>query len=332
MQFLALCSEPVFSWTTNYLQMVQSQADAAIALNGASTHPRFPATLAGAAWLAYERGDLDRAQVLSDDALRAEQRLGTRPPLFYPWVVQANIGTAKGHLTETVENFERAVAVMRVRGERTLPAPLAFKATMLAVTGETTTALVDAQEALEPARRVGAPTLLAIALASFGMVMSHDDPQRAMALMREAADVQASTGHPGHGRALIIAATLAARHGTRAEALALYARTFSQASHAGVRYGLSAVANLLAVDAPEDAAVLLGAADALSPDWAEVWAHSDERRSALADLDAALGSSRLAELRDRGASMDSPTAVEYARKTIERVTAQNDAPNHERGR
>jgi hypothetical protein len=190
---------------------------------------------------------------------------------------------------------------------------------MRAAAGNPAAAILEAEEALTLARRVGAPGVLAIALAAAGSALADSDPQRALALMREAVEVEDSLGHGG-GRALIIAANFANRYGTRREALDLFAKSLEQAywtgRHASLEFVLGSVGELLAIDEPDVAAVILGAASALAPGWGQF---AEERQQAIATLTNALGEARLAELRARGAAMDNDEVITYARAAISRA-------------
>jgi len=318
--------EPVFSWATGFNQAIDRSAMSAVRLARAAEHPRFPAAAAGVSWLACDRSDMVTAAHWADEALAAEARLGTSPPLFYPWVVRANLSMYAGDVMEAVQHWAHAVDLMREQDAPALAAPLSFLASMRSATGDPGRGVAEAEEAVEMARVRGAPGMLAIALGGLGINTAPTDPARAIALIRESVDVQRSVGHSGAGRALVMAMTVAVRYGSPDEALALVADVLAENQRPMLTgMALTQAAALIAAEQPAIAALLLGAADAqsrLNVNMSRPWL--DERGVGEAIV-GALGAEREAALHDEGAAMDRAAAVAVAQAAIARAMDRQTA-------
>ena len=89
----------LFLTDAGMLATVTWSVDAVLALPGASEHPRYPAALTTAAAVAFTHGDPDLARRRCEDALAAEQRLGTDPSNAV-WVARARSASRSGNLRQ----------------------------------------------------------------------------------------------------------------------------------------------------------------------------------------------------------------------------------------
>jgi tetratricopeptide (TPR) repeat protein len=293
-----------------------------LAIPDASEHPKYPAALGGAGYLAWARGDQDQARRRCEEALAAEKRLGTDPSIGI-WIVLSQVALAQGHADEAVGHTRQGVALARARRE---PAPLAqalaFSALAHSLAGDPAAALPEADEAVVLIRHLANAHVVENSLALAAFALGDSDPERALALAREAVALSA----PGqHNAACGIAGDLAARQGYRRDALAYFAQAIDSLHWVGNRTGLGAVlgsvASLLADHDPQAAAVLQGAGDALAPGYSHA-AHTIEATArAIATEDATLGATRRHELHTQGTAMNDNDLVAYANAAITRSLA-----------
>jgi hypothetical protein len=323
LRLVSQAGQPVFSWATAFNQAIDRSALSALDLEGAAEHARFPGAASGVAWLACDRADFGAAARWADEAFAAEARLGTTPPLFYPWIVRANIAMSNGVLPEAVQYWARAVALMRDLDAPGLVGPLSFLASLRGGAGDRAGAAAEAEEAVRIARARGAPGALAIALGALAINIGRSDPARAVSLIRESVAAQKSVGHGGSGRALAMAVTVAAHYGSRGEAFAVIGEALVEAQRPNL-WGLvlSHLATLIAADEPDVAAVLIGAADADYTKLARPWV---DETGTDAVLIAALGEEGDAALRARGASLTRADAAELAQAAVARARARETA-------
>ena len=193
---------------------------------GATQHPKYPEALVTAAWLAVNRGDVDLAARHCDDAEEAAPNRDGGAGVPYLWVARGATAGLQGRLDELIGCFERAVELLRARDDPELPTPLANLANMRwSILNDTTSTIPMAEEALDLARRIGGPHVIAIALATAGTVLADSNPMRApSAVMREAVELEEARARRGNAHPLIMAADLERRHGETDEALRLYDR------------------------------------------------------------------------------------------------------------
>jgi hypothetical protein len=85
---------------------------------------------------------------------------------------------------------------------------------------------------------------------------------------------------------------------------------------------LGRVADLLAGDDPEAAAILYGAGDTLAPEFVLAPHVVEARQQAAATLQASLGGTRRGELRAQGMAMDEDDAIAYTHAAINRCLGQ----------
>jgi predicted ATPase/class 3 adenylate cyclase len=301
---------------------LRGAAESVLEIPGAFEHPKYPAILVAAAWDAAMRGDHQRARRRSDEALAAEQRLGIEPRPG-PWQVRTFLAMAAGNVTEVIEDADHGAALCRARGnEPSLVIALFQAATGRAFVGDTTAAIPKAEEAVEVARRVASPSLTASALAAAGFVLGGSQPQRALALLGEAVELSALRKRGALGQVWAVAGHVAALQGNLRHALEFYAKALDELHWVGARTILGAVlrsvADLLAGDDPEAAAVLHGASDAFAPGFVVPQDTAKAHERALAALEASLNETRRNQLHAQGSAMSEDQTVAYAHAAISR--------------
>jgi predicted ATPase/class 3 adenylate cyclase len=322
LRLLGLCSRPN-TVDSEIGFTLPTLAAAALALPGAREHAAFPDAQLAAAWYAINRGDHELAEHYCDEALAAEERLHSAPNASL-WGIRGAIAIANGRVDEWIENSERQATIARTTGDGVqLVWGLTGSAMGRALLGDTAAAIPLAEEALTIARRLGNPRSSAWAQMNAGFVLGDSDPERALTLLRAAADLSAPLGRSQAATAWGMAADVAARHGDRHDALELCA-TAIDAWHwngyrPGLGLGLRYVGDLLAADEPEAAAVLYGAADHMGSTVVTDGHLAELHHQAVASLDAAVSKSRRDELCAEGTAMDQDGAVAYAHTTISRI-------------
>jgi predicted ATPase/class 3 adenylate cyclase len=322
LRVLGMWEPPMMLTDVNLNSTLRWAAETVLAIPGASDHPRFPAALVVIAWDANRNGDHELAEGRCDEALAAEQRLGTEPSISL-WLARGHIALAQGHLDEAIDHAKQAARLSRARGDTArLAIALATSAGDRAMVGDSAGALTEAEEAMALARSLGNPRYARGALAMAAFALGDSEPERALALVREAIELSAGTRTP----VWAIAGDLATRHGNPRDALDFFSKAIDDLHWFGMRpvvgSVLGRVADLLADDDPEAAAVIYGAADALAPEFVLAPHVVEARQQATATLQASLGGTRPGELRAQGMAMDEDDAVAYAQAAINRCLSE----------
>lgn len=306
----------------------RTAADAAVRLPAAAQHPKLPAALAAAAMYAHNRGDLELAADHCDEALAAEQRLGTEAD-WRIWSARAFVAMAQGDVDRHIECRDHVVAMRRGHDDAAgLARALTASAWARTFAGDPASAVGDAEEALALARRAGRPAVLVDVLVLTAHTLADTEPERALTLLNEGIDLHATRGrtddewYAGIGG---IAGHLAARLGYRRAALRYYALAIRGFHRIGLLPVLApllrAAGDLLVPDNPETAAILHGGGDTTFPSPHR----ADEHREAIAALDATLGVTRRTELNDKGKAMGLDNAVGLALDAIDRAAGSHDS-------
>jgi predicted ATPase/class 3 adenylate cyclase len=326
-------------------------AEAAARLTGAAEHLLVPRCLALAAFQSAQHGDGSQSQRLLEEALAAAERLGD--PDGYVETnaagVQVFVALGAGAPRDAAVQAEEAADKARVRGRfGGVAVFLASAATYRAMAGDTDHAQVLATEGLTQARKVEAPTLIALNLVALAAALAEDDPAHANTLLRESITLCSSLGvesAPLANQAVLVSA----RIGDWRQTLALAAEAIPGLHWTGDRPLLAAVLNLvargIASGQPETAALLQGAArNLLVPSGHRISAVPNNqptpqtqatqttpetdfvtttRRTTTGQLVEQLGDTRLHELRAQGEAMSDDQAVTLALDAIDRALHQN---------
>ena len=224
--------------------------------------PLFAAAVGAAARGAWCVGDLARAKRLA--ALADGQVLGPGTARSgHPADVAADVALYQGDVAAAEAHYTAQVVRARGDGDRIrLVWALYYVAICHAVRRVPERGLAAAQESLEVATATANPTALSMGRYALGLVLKKSDPDRALALLDEAARLAASVQNFWwEGIALMEAASTRAVHGDAAEAAAALVTVLDHWDRVGdwtqqwlnLRY---VVRLLVRLGAEQDAAVL----------------------------------------------------------------------------
>jgi hypothetical protein len=159
--------------------------------DGATDHPLYPAVRGVVAYGRFVRGALDEAVDEGLAALSAAERLGA-PTLALAERVLGNAVFYREGTDEALPWMDRMVEAAQATG---LDAPVARAQYMRSVARSSLGRVEDARSAAAAARvaaeRSGSPTALAQARYAEGLTCERDDPDLAVALLRESAELAA---------------------------------------------------------------------------------------------------------------------------------------------
>jgi len=313
---------PVMWNDVNLYSAMLEVTDTIATLPGAADHPQFPEALAVAAFMANGRSEHEKARRLCDEAIAAEQRLGTQPTPFI-YVARANIALSTGRLDEMAEHAAVVAERARATGDPVMLATgLAGAALGRALRGDATGAFEDAEAALAVAHRLANPYIVQFSMAGAAFGLGHSDPVQAYVIAREivALDPRRRQSLP-----LAIAGDLAVRNGEPRVALEYFVDAARIMQWQNVRWGVGTVlvriGTVIADRDPEAAAVLDGAGESLAPGFVHSPDTITAREQAVAKTVAALGEARRAELYARGNAMTDDESVAYATEAVDRYLA-----------
>lgn len=176
-------------------------------------HPLFPAAVGVAARGAWNRGDFAAARSL---ATRAEGRLPIRGTgrVAYPADVLADVALYAGDADAALAHYDaEALRARRDEDPIRLVWTLFYVAICHAVLRTPDAGLVAAQESVRVAQTTENPTACSMARYALGLVLKKSEPDRALALFDEAAELAAAVQNFWwHGIALMEAAATRAVH------------------------------------------------------------------------------------------------------------------------
>jgi predicted ATPase/class 3 adenylate cyclase len=320
---------------------------AIIELPGATSHDLYPYALAASASAAATRGELDHVEDSCQEALQASRRLSSQHERLWVEYLIAVARNARlvalGQWRESAGYGEQAAATAREDGRESQAAiGLAAAATGYTMAGDPQAGVGVARQALELARAVGAPTIIALCLVALAGTLAGSDPPAARRLLEEAFALRESLDIESVG--LVTQATLiAAGMGDWPLTLQSADRSIRHLQWGGQRPHLAGILNvvaraLAATDveaaarlhgaarhlAPQPAAgstVIQGRTNPASPGVAPPGSSliTDLRHQTSALLHDALDGGRLRQLRAEGEAMDSDEAAAYALEAIRRA-------------
>jgi predicted ATPase/class 3 adenylate cyclase len=302
-------------------------AAAALTTTGAADDPRYARVLAMQALDHLNHQRLAEAERDAHQALELMAKPGT-PFSTLPWCALSFALTLAGRARE-IKGEESFVEAARANGDDyTLSSALGMVALNLYILDEVARLLPAAEEAMQVARRIGNPTVIAIAAQGLGAALELSDPERARSVLETAVE---------HGRAIEIGPSLGA-------SLAWLARlgadptkpewatdfriglvlTYEAGDAPMVLMHLDIYAQALAAsDRAETAAILVTSVAELSPHVSNPISVS-HRHTIHERLLTKLGEERLAELSAHGATLDYEQAVALALAELDRVIANTN--------
>jgi predicted ATPase/class 3 adenylate cyclase len=294
-------------WTSYPLLLAGS---AALELPGAAGRPGYPLALAVSAVFASMRSDGMGAEELSRRAADANASRDSPDWRVEETVCAArsNNGITTGAFADAGRLAERAAALARAGGDL---ADASLQLTIAAgchlLVGDAPPAVPLASEALDLARQIGAPALVAAGLLAVGATVAGTDPGRARACLDEGRELSTALGYQS---ALdhVWATGIAFLVGDQTTTLELGRGAIRALQWGGDRLRMGLVLHLiagaLAATRPEAAAIIQGAADAyvVQPPMFALLSSA---------VTASLGDERARELRASGADMDWDQALAY---------------------
>jgi predicted ATPase/class 3 adenylate cyclase/DNA-binding winged helix-turn-helix (wHTH) protein len=311
--------------------------EAALTLSGATEHPQYPLALAITAIDAASRGDLDLAEERGSRALHADKCLHAQADSDVENLVcqaRADIAMTSGAFADAVAYNEQAADIARADGNLAVASVnLAFAAWASTLAGDAIGAVPLAVEGLALARQADMPYVLITALLVLGIALADTDPDQARACLNESIDRSAALGYENANK-LGLAFLLVSRLGDAPATLEVAGRTVRYLHWARqpvwLTSSLNLVARALVTTRPDAAAIIQGAARAISLRTLETPVDSrtnptrsgptpktsgglfvEVRRETTGLLAAALGEERLSQLRAEGEAMDDDRAVFY---------------------
>ncbi|MFW5933868.1 MAG: ATP-binding protein, partial [Actinomycetota bacterium] len=296
----------------------------ALTLEGIEQQPTAPQVHAAAATAAWRRGDLDDARRLAT----LGTQLGSGPDDPARTVAFEALGDAAnfaGALTDACTAYreeERLARLAEDPDSETLAVSSA--ALVLAYDGRTAVAIDEAGRALRLADRAG-PATQAFARYAYGECLAERDPDRAIELVAQAADL----AHDArawfvHGVAQLTLASLRARHHEPGDTLPLFADLLEHWHRSGSwTQQWTTLRNLVdllvRLGADEDAALIAAAIEAQPSASTAFGAESDRLARALADVRHRLGDVRFAAAYERGTRLTAAEVVEVARARVDEL-------------
>jgi hypothetical protein len=285
---------------------------------------RYPIVLACAAMYAASRGEHEAMREYVADALAAQDRLNE----VFPDVIGARIfaALADGRVSEYQDYQREAITLYReTEDKERLAVALAGSAMAKALRGgEMALAVVEIEEAVALADRIGIPTTRVGVEGFAAFVLADVQPERARQLMDDAAARRALI--PGmRGPIHSVIGDVAERLGDRRLALEYFVLGMDEHYWLGATEltgrMLRRIGLLLVEHDPEQAAIIIGAGMARSQASSlteRVNRHHEER---IAALDRSIGTTRRETLMHNGAALDNNEAVLVAHAAAERALA-----------
>ncbi|MGH3136852.1 MAG: ATP-binding protein [Gaiellaceae bacterium] len=274
-----------------------------------------PEVRAAALWTAAQQAtaqyDWDAAAQLLEDALALFRANGQGREVVFALSDLGFVAVMQDDLERAATLAEEALAVARdLRDPRAISAALGNLAEVRSSQGDHRAALAHGEEALELRRALGDPMLITDATYNLGAATFWAaDFVRARCLCSEALAMARSLGEAPHiAAALFVLAELDlvegdaenASHSIR-ESLEIYTALDNNSARAGCLLVLGAVAAV--TGSFDEAARLLGGAEALRGDSPLDRHQRDALRRVRPELEAALGDTRLAQLEAEGARL-----------------------------
>jgi predicted ATPase/class 3 adenylate cyclase len=193
-------------------------AEAAMRVDGADAHPDRARVLAEMGWVAVSRGDPEGARALLDRSVEA-QHAGAR---FAAATFMYLMSLAGTEALDTREDARVGLALAEASGDAVAANGLrsAYAAILAVHDAESDEALRLAERALDEARAFRQPTLEIAALYAVAMALVRADPERAIASLRNAAELIREVGNEAEELPVLsLLAFLEARHGDQRRAL-----------------------------------------------------------------------------------------------------------------
>jgi predicted ATPase/class 3 adenylate cyclase len=282
-------------------------------------HPLF---LGVAAHVANERGDAGGAERLLDQ-MRASAPEYT--PRLETWnnMIRSNLALSRGDVPTAITYISAAAAAADHYDAYEHAWLLCSLAGFRSMIGEVDAAADDAERGLLIARSMENPILAMYALGQSAFTLASRDHERARALLVECASLQRALGDRYVDDVNFVVTAVVGAFVDEAE---ITCRAAAVVLDRGVTANplvlapmLEAVGSCLADRAPEDAAVVQGAVDALAPGMRDWGMYGEIREQTTAKIAALMTPEMIDRLHARGAAMTLDDARSFVAELIERV-------------
>jgi predicted ATPase/class 3 adenylate cyclase len=282
---------------------------------------RYPLLLALAATVANVRGDIDAA-VRYLDEMRADAAEFTPHLAVWDHMTRMNHALSRGDLAMAIEHTVAAVDCAATFNMYEQAWDLANLAAFRSMIGDLEGTAAAAEHAMALSREIGNPLLAALALGQLAFVSATTDPAQARAFLIECAEQQRALGDRYvDDTNFVVAAAAGALVREVDVTLHSAAAVLDRGATANllvVMPLLETVASVVASAAPEDAAVVHGAVDALVPGLRDWGTWSEMRRVAQDEIAAQLSADEIEQAHARGAAMTLDPARAFVAALIER--------------
>jgi predicted ATPase/class 3 adenylate cyclase len=226
--------------------------------------------LTGAGVLAHFQGDYPAALAFSEESLALHRELGHRPSVTYALHNLANIAAEQGSFERARELYAEGIEMARSMGDqRGVAIGLLSLADVVSRQGDDEQAGPLFDESLETLKGLGDRWGMAFAMDSSALAAArHGDLEAARARHEQALAISRELGDErGVARTLIHLADLASMEGDATRAISLHRECLrirrALRDMPGVASGMEKLARVVGDEAAEDAARLLGSAEAL---------------------------------------------------------------------
>ncbi|MGB3185661.1 MAG: BTAD domain-containing putative transcriptional regulator [Ornithinimicrobium sp.] len=311
------------------IEEVSCWAQRALEMPGASGSPAYPAALVTAGVGCMQRGELGRARDYGDEALGVAL---DEPVVLRSLQLLAEIALYQGRLEDTDRRGRELV-------ERARSADIAYYESLghlyrvhaAAYRGSAERAMTHLGAGWQAVGEAGTPTLRAGYCYLEGEIRLDTDPDVARPALQQAIEIAESVRNRFlAGVARVALASLEARHGQPAAALAVFRQIVNHWRMCGDWVHMwTTLHNLLVllerVGAADSAAVLLGAAQTATTGAQAFGDDAERQATATAALRAALGEQAFTAASTRGRAMSDEDAVVFALDEIDRLSAEGPA-------
>jgi len=297
-----------------------------------STPGRRLSVLAGAAWNAWMRGDMDRARAHALDAVRDGLPVDAIDA-FIPYFILSRTHAHEGDLERALDTLAEGRRALDTIGAdpTNMLGMLITISTLRAQAGQTVGARAEALEAARGAREFGNPSTLSSALFALGYSSWRFKPNEALAALDEAITMMRAIGQTSTlGHTLALAAVIRARQGDRVGALGALREAIEGSHDIADRPQVvtsieRSVPALIALDEPEPACVLAGF---ITGPPAELGIVPDPDRAdaqqALDGVRVELGAECFERLMAHGKAMTYDQAVIHTLNELNRLVVQTE--------
>jgi tetratricopeptide (TPR) repeat protein len=272
--------------------------------------PWRPTVMVSAVFDAFHRGDLDEADDLASEAFDAA-RDSDLAMAAWAQMARANIAASRGRLDDALAILDEVATWLpeaSVYDRHTIHSIIALYTSL---TGDSAKALASARIALEAARALGQPSALALALYANGMVLAEIDAHEARSYCEQSIELtDRGASDVVYANAFGTLALMSTREGDISGALRGVRMAITYAHSIGDRPPmvgtLHTAGRLLApvADAERFATLAGGVLDGWFEPMSTIIPDRDRLpASALAAVEAALGTDRYRAARARGAAM-----------------------------